>query len=250
MSAPQYSPWIFAAIGLHAAIFYGWGTLSRELPQFDLDGGGSLEVALVEAAGQAAASEPTLQTTADQAPSAAPEPTPPMPEPTPAPIPEPTPVTEEAPAQTPEPSLSQAAKPVPTTTPTTTEPTPRQHTSSMPTRRRESTSTTRAGSLSGDVPGGSAGPNSSALKPRRNPRPPYPVESRQAGEQGSVILMVSVNADGDVAAVRVQRSSGFPRLDEAARQTVEKRWKFQPARIGGIAIACEAPLTVRFVLPP
>lgn len=65
----------------------------------------------------------------------------------------------------------------------------------------------------------------------RNPPPPYPPLSRRMGEEGKVILRVSVNAQGSADSVEVKTSSGSPRLDDAAVHTV-KKWKFISAKRG------------------
>lgn len=49
------------------------------------------------------------------------------------------------------------------------------------------------------------------------PQPEYPSMSRRMGEQGKVMLRILVNESGRAERIDVQRSSGFPRLDEAAR---------------------------------
>ena len=61
-------------------------------------------------------------------------------------------------------------------------------------------------------------------KPAYSVRPQvsYPADSRAAGEQGVVVLRITVNASGRPIAVRVESSSGFPRLDRAA---VEGGWR-------------------------
>ncbi len=64
-----------------------------------------------------------------------------------------------------------------------------------------------------------------------NPAPAYPREARRNGEQGRVVLRVLVSAAGTADEVQLRTSSGHPRLDEAARDTV-RRWKFVPARRG------------------
>lgn len=81
----------------------------------------------------------------------------------------------------------------------------------------------------------------------RNPPPKYPPESRKLREQGVVLLKVSVTAEGRAADVKVQRSSGFPRLDTAALQAV-RRWEFNPARIGLTGVPCIVEVPVRFGL--
>lgn len=63
----------------------------------------------------------------------------------------------------------------------------------------------------------------------RNPAPPYPALSKRMGEEGKVILRVSVNPQGSADSVEIKTASGSPRLDESARKTVQN-WKFIPAR--------------------
>jgi protein TonB len=46
---------------------------------------------------------------------------------------------------------------------------------------------------------------------------PYPPVSRKLGEEGEVVLALRLNTDGKVTGAAIERSSGFPRLDEAAR---------------------------------
>lgn len=77
-----------------------------------------------------------------------------------------------------------------------------------------------------------------------NPRPNYPANSRRLGEEGKVLLRVRVSPDGTAAAVDLEKSSNFERLDEAARQAVS-RWRFVPAKRGDEAI--EAVIIVPLV---
>jgi len=79
-----------------------------------------------------------------------------------------------------------------------------------------------------------------------NPAPAYPWISRRYGEQGRVILDVSVTSEGRANAVRIKRSSGSARLDRAALAAVLK-WRFSPARRGGQSIAgrIEVPISFR-----
>lgn len=80
-----------------------------------------------------------------------------------------------------------------------------------------------------------------------NPRPSYPPVSRQLGEQGKVILRVLVGADGSPRHVELERSSGYPRLDRAARDAVE-RWKFVPARRGDTPVEATVLVPIAFSL--
>lgn len=64
-----------------------------------------------------------------------------------------------------------------------------------------------------------------------NPAPQYPTLSRRFGEEGRVLLDVYILPDGTVGDMRLNTSSGFKRLDEAALTAV-RRWRFVPARRG------------------
>ncbi len=69
----------------------------------------------------------------------------------------------------------------------------------------------------------------------KNPAPPYPPLSRKIGEEGKVILRVSVNPQGGADSVEIKTSSGSQRLDDAAQKTV-RNWKFIPAKRGDTAV--------------
>ena len=58
--------------------------------------------------------------------------------------------------------------------------------------------------------------------------PVYPAGSRRDGEQGSGMFRVLVDQNGRPTDVQVLKSSGFPRLDEAAMAAIRK-WAFKPA---------------------
>jgi protein TonB len=62
-----------------------------------------------------------------------------------------------------------------------------------------------------------------------------------------VMLAVSINENGEVTSVSVSQSSGFSRLDQAAREGVS-HWRFRPARVGGFAVASHLAVPVRFRL--
>lgn len=70
-----------------------------------------------------------------------------------------------------------------------------------------------------------------------NPGPQYPYASKRLREEGEVLLKVLVSEAGKAEQVRVEQSSGFPRLDEAAVEVVQKRWRFVPAQEDGRAVA-------------
>src|SRR5713226_3465493 len=86
------------------------------------------------------------------------------------------------------------------------------------------------------------------LIPSSRALPRYPDIARRAGVQGSVILMIAIDADGTVGEVQVLRSPnerwGF---DESAIVAV-KRWRYRPARMHGRAVAVYAQVMVEFTL--
>lgn len=68
-----------------------------------------------------------------------------------------------------------------------------------------------------------------------NPTPTYPPLSRRYREEGRVLMDVYILVDGSVGQIRLKRSSGFPRLDEAALNAV-RRWRYVPAKRGDVPI--------------
>jgi protein TonB len=78
-----------------------------------------------------------------------------------------------------------------------------------------------------------------------NPKPVYPKLSERRGEQGSVILHVLVGADGRVRELTVKSSSGFERLDQAAREAVLE-WTFVPGKRNGAAVEMAVDVPIRF----
>lgn len=81
----------------------------------------------------------------------------------------------------------------------------------------------------------------------KNPKPAYPPSSRRLGEEGKVVLRVHVTPEGNASAVEVKASSGFNRLDTAARDAVSQ-WRFVPARRGEEAIAAWVLVPIVFSL--
>ena len=70
----------------------------------------------------------------------------------------------------------------------------------------------------------------------------YPAESRAAGEQGTVLLRITVNADGKPIAVSIITSSGHNRLDRAA---IEGGWR---CRISNSSDGAQFEAPLRFSL--
>ncbi len=80
-----------------------------------------------------------------------------------------------------------------------------------------------------------------------NPAPPYPALSRSLGEKGRVLLRVLVNAEGHPEGIQVNRSSGFSRLDSAAREAVAQ-WRFVPAKLGDRSVRAWVIVPIVFTL--
>ena len=64
------------------------------------------------------------------------------------------------------------------------------------------------------------------------PDPRYPSIALRNKYQGTVIIEFSVDESGRLISVKVQKSSGFPVLDEEAMETVKNRWRFAPGKPG------------------
>lgn len=77
--------------------------------------------------------------------------------------------------------------------------------------------------------------------------PRYPVESRRAREQGTVVLAVLLSVDGRVSDISVARSSGFARLDRAALEAV-RNWRWSPMLREGAPVMVRGLVTIPFVL--
>ena len=80
-----------------------------------------------------------------------------------------------------------------------------------------------------------------------NPKPGYPNVSRRLREQGTVLLRVFVTVAGDPHKVELKSSSGFPRLDRAAHEAVQ-RWKFVPAKRGDLPVDAWVIVPIKFSL--
>ncbi len=81
----------------------------------------------------------------------------------------------------------------------------------------------------------------------QNPKPVYPPMSRRMNEEGKVVLRVRVSSQGLPLAVEIKQSSGFARLDDAAKAAIE-RWRFVPARQGTEAVEASVLVPLNFTL--
>ena len=202
------------SLALHAVAFAAlladWRREELEEPVL------SIELVIVSAPIEA----PTIEQ--EPAPAAAapatevPQPTPPpapVAEPTPPPPPEPEKLARKPDPPKPEPVKPAAPRPQP-----------------APSRAFEPPINLNPGTLGGEqtqqakAPSGFEAPASFSVL--HGPIPPYPPLARSRGQEGRVVLDVTIGIDGVPTSVVVGRSSGAPLLDESAVTTV-KTWRFR-----------------------
>ena len=70
--------------------------------------------------------------------------------------------------------------------------------------------------------------NPNAAEGGNYPPPSYPGVALRNRYQGTVIIELLVDPSGAVTSVKVQKTSGFTVLDDAALQVVKNRWRFPP----------------------
>ena len=76
-------------------------------------------------------------------------------------------------------------------------------------------------------------------------KPPYPKRAERNGWEGTVLLSLLINANGEVEKVGIAKTSGYDLLDHQARESAAA-WRFKPARRNGIAIAVNVQQPVIF----
>jgi protein TonB len=75
----------------------------------------------------------------------------------------------------------------------------------------------------------------------KQPAPEYPREARRQGQEGTVIVRMTVGDDGRVLAVEAVSSSPWPLLNNSALRCVKSQWRFAP----GPARAYDVPIHFR-----
>jgi TonB family protein len=75
----------------------------------------------------------------------------------------------------------------------------------------------------------------------------YPSFSKRAGEQGTVVVRLTIDETGNVEGVQLLLSSKFPRLDRAAIE-IGKRYQFKPYLINGVPTKISTNLLMKFNL--
>lgn len=79
-------------------------------------------------------------------------------------------------------------------------------------------------------------------------KPDYPPSERRAGNEGTVYVQVLVLPNGRVGDARVQKSSGFPRLDEAVVAEAKRSWRFTPGSEDGKPVQMWVTVPIVFKL--
>jgi TonB family protein len=103
--------------------------------------------------------------------------------------------------------------------------------------------------ISPTTPQTAAPPMVESVEYVRPPAPVYPAESKRKRERGTCVLRVMVDSNGHPAQIQVERSSGFERLDSAAREAVEKA-VFRPYEVNGIAQPAQVLIPIEFTRRP
>jgi protein TonB len=91
-------------------------------------------------------------------------------------------------------------------------------------------------------------PPSTQGRGARITQPEYPPGSRRAGEEGTVQLSVFVQENGRAGEIKIVKSSGFPKLDEAAVREVQRNWRFVPGKEDGKPVSMWHTFAVTFRL--
>ena len=79
-------------------------------------------------------------------------------------------------------------------------------------------------------------------------KPDYPPASRRAGEEGTVTLSALVLENGRIGEIKIVKSSGFEKLDEAAVKDVQRNWRFVPGKEDGKPVSMWHTFQVTFRL--
>ncbi len=164
------------------------------------------------------------------APRPTPQPRPPRPAVTPKPAPQPAPKAITPPAEP-------APAPLATETPAAAAPTSSAPAATAPGPAASSASSTPAQPRT----------VTSGVEYLQPPRPEYPALSRRMGEEGTVMLRILINERGRAERADIHKSSGVPRLDDAARQAA-LRAVFKPYTENGRPVPVYAILPISFQL--
>ena len=73
----------------------------------------------------------------------------------------------------------------------------------------------------------------------------YPLLARRRGWEGRVVLRIDVSADGEVSNIHVAQSSGYPVLDDSARQAMTRAGAAATLAAGPAIAGLEIPVIYR-----
>ena len=80
-------------------------------------------------------------------------------------------------------------------------------------------------------------------------QPPYPPRARELGVEGVVRLQVRIGTDGSPREIKIVRPSGRSDFDLTSVNTVQREWRFRPARtIDGTPVESTVVVAIRFTL--
>jgi len=121
---------------------------------------------------------------------------------------------------------------------------------SMPSPQVQAAKVTPSPDPSGGNPGTGlvSGPSVIPASPddkHPNLPPAYPSVAGILGEQGTVQMLIHINANGVPTAVDITQSSGVLDLDETARKAAEG-WRYRPPRENGRPVPSALPFAMEF----
>lgn len=79
----------------------------------------------------------------------------------------------------------------------------------------------------------------------RTVTPEYPAVLKRDGVNGIVVVRCTVDEQGNVASIEVQKSTNAE-FDKPALEAV-KKWKFKPAKVDGSPVAKKVSIPIKFV---
>ena len=162
------------------------------------------------------------------------------------PPPEPPPEPTVAPKPTPIPTRQPASAAAPTSVPATSHApvATTEKTTQGPATGGDSSQQTTLQSAGG---GGGYGRIDAHPSLEQAIKPSYPIGARRRGEEGTVVLDVTVNPKGRASDVRLVSSCGFSELDNAAQRAAGQA-RFKPGTSNGQPVESAARLTIIFRL--
>lgn len=80
--------------------------------------------------------------------------------------------------------------------------------------------------------------------PRTHTLPPYPLDAKRAGEQGTTQMQVTISPLGAISDCKVISTSGSQRLDATACSFVQSNWRWQPPTRDGREVSAITKVSV------